>query len=289
MAPVTLTSEVMKELQRAAALMLLERVFDKKGMTEKQQQELMYDSYHGKADDINDIGYLEQMTSGLNQFAGLYNKEDLEINEASNADRREAVRLVLKSYLHRENSKTYVVGQSNLTKKTLGQSTLKKNAPLINGRTLMTQAKNAWKNGKRALAIANALFQPLGPPNFTSISCCLSWRNGRRPRQVPIVYHQPGTTVTNGNNSIPSTIPFKQLKLNISKISTFLNATSKVIKKNKSLVIPSCWVASGSTEDSATMIHSHVVRTGSVRHLESLVLVVKTSRALLKHHMSCIS
>jgi hypothetical protein len=60
------------------------------------------------------------------------------------------------------------------------------------------------------------------------------------------------------------------------------------IKKNKSLVIPACWVTSSRTEDLAAMIHSHVVGTGSMSHFESLVLMVKSSRTLLKHNMSSI-
>jgi hypothetical protein len=135
----------------------MEEVYNSKGMTNADKEKKMYHDYHGFADDgtngdENIVGYLDQLLEGTNQFSGLYDREDLEINDASNEERGQSERLVLKQKMHRE-SKRLVVGKE-LTKEILQGSTLKRNAPLITGRTLKTHAESAHRNGKKALAIA---------------------------------------------------------------------------------------------------------------------------------------
>lgn len=90
-----LSRDCAKEVQRAVAFSLMEEVYNSKGMTNADKEKKMYHDYHGFADDgtngdENIVGYLDQLLEGTNQFSGLYDREDLEINDASNEERARA-------------------------------------------------------------------------------------------------------------------------------------------------------------------------------------------------------
>lgn len=163
--PIKPSSSVVKELQRTAAFVAYETVFYDDDMDDKEKQVAIYNKCHGLTANGNPapdsvVGFLDQMVDGTAPFSGLYDREDVTNNAQSNTSRTEGVRLVLKPELHREFHKVYVIDE-NVTKQVVSQGTLTSSARAT-GRLLMTHAKTALRNGKKALAIAEAWIQNNG-------------------------------------------------------------------------------------------------------------------------------
>ena len=79
--------------------------------------------------------FVSKGRAGKGKFAGLYDKEDLNNNVATNAGRSGGVQLVLKQPMSRDFKRRLTVGDE-ITKALIRQATMKDRALLTTGRTL---------------------------------------------------------------------------------------------------------------------------------------------------------
>jgi hypothetical protein len=144
---------VIKELQRLGAFMAGVIIYQEKTQ-DASMRELRYrDLFHGVGGDDDDmVSIVDQIIAGKGIFTGLYDKEDLNNNVATNVGRSVGVQLVLKPSMSRDFKRRLTVGDE-ITKALIQQAT-KRNRALLSSRTLKTQDDAVIRNGKKALSIA---------------------------------------------------------------------------------------------------------------------------------------
>ena len=148
--PPSAPSVVIKELQRLGAFMAGVIIYKEKTKLGSTRESRYRDLFHGVGRD--DVSIVDQIIAGKGVFAGLYDKEDLNNNVASNAGRSEGTQLVLKPSVSRDLKRRLTVGEE--ITKALIQQLSKTGKALVTGRTLKKQDDAVIRNGKKALSIA---------------------------------------------------------------------------------------------------------------------------------------
>ena len=138
-------SVVIKELQRFGAFMAGREIMREKAVKGAVRISEYRDYYHGTVKEADRVSLVDQIIAGKGIFAGLYDKEDLNNNVATNAGRSGAVQLVLKPSLSRDFKRRLTVGDE-ITKELLQQAT-KKDKALLNERTIKKQDDAVVRNG----------------------------------------------------------------------------------------------------------------------------------------------
>jgi hypothetical protein len=125
-------------------------IYRKKTKSGPARNALYRDKFHGKGGD--DVSIVDQIIARKGVFVGLYDKEDLHNNVASNAERSGGIQLVLKPSLSRDFKRRLTVGDE-ITKALIQQAS-KSSEALLTGRTIKQQDDAVIQNGKKALSIA---------------------------------------------------------------------------------------------------------------------------------------
>jgi hypothetical protein len=142
-----------KEIQRAIAVSAWDQITGKDTMPATQLQLKLFKLYHGDDDDPHSIALTSQCLGGVNQFAHLWERVELENNAAGNEQRSDGVNLVLKSGTLRSSSVRFVAGTA-FTMTSISASSQQDNACALDGRAIFSAKELVLKSLKKALAFA---------------------------------------------------------------------------------------------------------------------------------------
>jgi hypothetical protein len=120
------------------------------GITVKDRQSEIYELYHGTKD-ANNISLIEQLCTGLNQFASIFDIE-LEATTAESSTQNDPTKtLILKQRLVRQPDMRLVAGTS-FNKRSLSGSSINARG-LISGKSLYNYSQDVAKNVMKALSL----------------------------------------------------------------------------------------------------------------------------------------
>ena len=99
-----------KEMQRTAAIAVLETLYAGPPMQVQKLQDEMFKLFHGDSMVPESIGYTDHLLKGIGRFERLWDQEPLINNAASNAEMQLPFNLVMKDEFSRDGSKRLFAG-----------------------------------------------------------------------------------------------------------------------------------------------------------------------------------
>lgn len=205
--PNKLTGAEHREFQRVVAVFAYDANPD--SMTQTKQQEFLYDVVHGTSTSSDKVSQLELLVQGINpRYAKLYTKVQPEQSSSSNDTTPQ--RMIHHLYSPNNNTRFLYAGDNqHINVGNLQRATLHSNV-LVTGRALLAAAREAVRNGKKAMAFAKSfLHDGTSLPSGKTIEDLLNhikdemWANEQarlqnNTNQEPAVKKRPSKSVFNG-------------------------------------------------------------------------------------------